>query len=60
MRSGDFLLKDEPRSGQSSDVDKDDIKALITLARHVIVREIEEKFKIPKLSVHGHIKSLDW
>ena len=56
--SGDFSLKDKPPSGRPSDVDEYDIKALIELDHHVTVREIEEKLKIPKSTVHRHIKSL--
>ena len=56
--SADFSLRDDPRSGRPSDVDKDDIKVLIKLNHHVTVREIEEKLKIPKSTVYRHIKSL--
>ena len=56
-RSGDFSNKDEQCSGRPSDVDEDDVKALIELDRHVTVREIEDKFKICKSTVHRHIKS---
>ena len=41
-----FSLKDAPRSDRPSDVDEDDIKALIELNHPVTVREIEEKLKI--------------
>ena len=58
FRSGDFSLKDEPRSGRPSEVDDDQIKALIELDRHVSEREIGEKLNIPKSTVHKHIKSL--
>ena len=34
-----------------------DIKALIELDRHITVREIKEKLKIPKSTVYRHIKS---
>ena len=58
FRSGDFSLKDEPRSGRQSNVDEDDIKVLIVLDHHVTVREIEAKLKIPKSTVRRHIKNL--
>ena len=58
FRSGDFSLKDKPRSDWRSDVDVDDIKALIESDRHVTEREIGEKLNIPKSTVHYHIKSL--
>jgi len=46
FHSGDFSLKDEPRSGRSSEVDDDQIQALIELERHVTEREIVEKLNI--------------
>ena len=58
FRSGDFSLKDEPRSGRPNEVDDDQIKALIELDRHITEREIGEKLNIPKSTVHYHIKSL--
>jgi len=47
FRSGDFSLKDEPRSGRPNEVDDDQIKALIELDRHVTERKIGEKLNIP-------------
>ena len=38
FRSGDFLLKDEQRSGRSNEVDDDQIKAITELDRHVTMR----------------------
>ena len=58
FRSGDFSLKDKPRSGRLSEVDVDDIKALIESDRHVTEREIGEKLNLPKSSVHNHIRRL--
>ena len=52
FRSGDFSLKDEPRSGWPNEVDDDQIKALIELDRHITEREIGEKLNIPKSTVH--------
>ena len=48
FRSGNFSLKDEPRSGRPNKVDDGQIKAIIEVDRHVTVREIEEMLKIPK------------
>ena len=48
FRSGNFSLKNEPRSGRPSNVDEDDIKAFIELDRHINLCEIEEKLKVPK------------
>ena len=58
FRSGDFSLKDEPRSGRPNELDDDQIKALIELDRHVTEREKGEKLNIAKSTVHYHIKSL--
>ena len=41
LRSGDFSLKDEQRSGRLNEVNVDQIKAKIESDRHVTVREIE-------------------
>ncbi|GFW35236.1 histone-lysine N-methyltransferase SETMAR [Trichonephila clavipes] len=46
FRSGDFLLKDEKRSGRPVEVDDDLIKAIIDLDHHSTTREIAEK--LPK------------
>jgi len=51
FRSGDFSLEDEPRSGRPSEVDDDQIKALIDLDCHVTEREIVDKLNIPKFTV---------
>ena len=40
FRSGDFSLKEDPRSGRPNEVDDDQIKAIIESDRHVTVREI--------------------
>ena len=58
FRSGDFSLKDKPRSGRPSEVDDADIKALIESDRHVTEREIGEKLNIPHSTIHDHIRRL--
>ncbi|XP_014482319.1 PREDICTED: histone-lysine N-methyltransferase SETMAR-like [Dinoponera quadriceps] len=58
FRSGDFLLKDEQRSDRPLQADDDQIKAIIELDRHISEREIGEKLKIPKSTIHDHIKRL--
>ncbi|XP_014488991.1 PREDICTED: histone-lysine N-methyltransferase SETMAR-like [Dinoponera quadriceps] len=58
FRSGDFSLKDEQRSGRPLQADDDQIKAIIELDRHISEREIGEKLKIPKSTIHDHIKRL--
>ncbi|XP_014473025.1 PREDICTED: histone-lysine N-methyltransferase SETMAR-like [Dinoponera quadriceps] len=46
FRSGDFLLKDEQRSGRPLQADDDQIKTIIELDRHIFEREIGEKLKL--------------
>ena len=58
FRSGDFLLKDEQRSGRSNKIDDNQIKAIIESDRHVTVREIEEMLKIPKSTIDRPIQRL--
>ncbi|XP_014487703.1 PREDICTED: histone-lysine N-methyltransferase SETMAR-like, partial [Dinoponera quadriceps] len=58
FRSGDFSLKDEQRLGRPLQADDDQIKAIIKLDRHLSEREIGEKLKIPKSTIHDHIKRL--
>jgi len=53
-RSGDFSLKDEPCSGRSSEVDDDQIKALIFLDRHLTECGIGEKLNLLKATVNRH------
>jgi len=55
--SGDFSLK-EQRTGRPMKADDEQIKAIIELDRHVTEREIGEKLKIPKSTIHDHIKRL--
>ena len=43
FRCGDFYLKDAPRSGRSTQVDDDKIKAVIENNRRSTTREIAEK-----------------
>ena len=58
FRSGDFPLKDEPRSGRPNEDDDDQIKAIIESDRHVTVQKIEEMLRIPKLTIDRHIQCL--
>ena len=46
FRSGDFYLKDAPRSGRPTEVDDDKIKAMIENNRRCTTREIVEKLNI--------------
>ncbi|XP_014486223.1 PREDICTED: histone-lysine N-methyltransferase SETMAR-like, partial [Dinoponera quadriceps] len=58
FRSGDFSLKYEQRSGRPLQADNDQIKAIIVLDRHISQRDIGEKLKIPKSTIHDQIKHL--
>ena len=46
FRSGDFDLRDAPRSGRPTEVDEHKIKAMIENNRRSTTREIAEKFNI--------------
>ncbi|CAD7013583.1 unnamed protein product [Ceratitis capitata] len=59
FRSEDFSLKEKPHSGRRSEVDDDDIKALLESDRHVTEREIAEILSIPKSIVHNHLRRLE-
>ncbi|XP_078051312.1 histone-lysine N-methyltransferase SETMAR-like [Augochlora pura] len=46
------------RSGRSSEIDDDKIKALVQANKHSAVRELAIALKVSIGSVHGHLKSL--
>ena len=58
FRSGDFDLKDAPRSGRLTEVDDDKIKAMIKNNRRSTTREIAEKLNISHTCVERHFKQL--
>ena len=60
FRSGDFDLKDAPRSGRPTEVDDDKIKAMIENNRRSTIREIAEKLNISHACVEGHLKPLGY
>lgn len=60
FRSGDFNLKDAPRSGRPIEVDGDKIKALVESNRRLTTREIAETLNISKSSVENHLKRLGY
>ena len=60
FRSGDFDLKDAPRSGRPTEVDDDKIKAMIINNRHSKTREIAEKLNISHTCVERHLKQLGY
>ena len=58
FRSGDFHLKDAPRSGRPTKADDDKIRAKIENNRHGTRREIAEKLNISHTCVKRHLKQL--
>ena len=55
LRSGDFSLNDEQRSGRPNQVNDDQID-IIEPDSHVTVQLIEEMINIPKSTIDPHIK----
>ena len=60
FRSGDFHLKDAPRSGHPTEVDDDKIKAMIENNRCSRTRKIAEKLNISHTCVKRHLKQLGY
>ncbi|XP_015430060.1 PREDICTED: histone-lysine N-methyltransferase SETMAR-like [Dufourea novaeangliae] len=58
FRSGDFSLKDDQRSGRPTEVDDDQIKAIIEEDRHITVREIAERLNVSHTTIENHLKCL--
>ena len=58
--SGDFNLKDAPRSGRPTEVENDNIKAMIKNNRRSTTREIAEKLNISHTCVERHLKQLGY
>ena len=60
FRSGDFDLKDAPRSGCPTEVDDDKIKAMIENNRCSTTLEIAEKLNISHTCVERHLQQLGY
>ena len=60
FRSGDFHLKDAPRSGHPTEVNDDKIKAMIENNRRSSTRGIAEKLNISHAYVERHLKQLGY
>ena len=58
--SGDFDLKDAPRSGRPTEVGGDKIKAMIENNQRSTTREIAEKLNISHTCVERHLKQLGY
>ena len=60
FRSGDFDLKDAPRSGRPTKVDDDKIKAMLENNQRSTTREIAETLNISHTRVGRHLKQLGY
>ena len=69
FRSGDFHLKDAPRSGRPTEVDDNKIKAMIKNNQRITTREIADKLnishtrcirKVSELRLYLRARALDW
>ena len=60
FRDGDFDIHDAPRSGRPTEVDSDELKALVGANPHYTTREIAETLKIHHSTVHDHLKKLGY
>ena len=60
FRSGDFDLKDIPRSGRPTEIDDDKIKAIIENNQRSTTREIAEKLNISHTCVERYLKQLSY
>ena len=60
FRSGDFDLKDAPRSGRPTEVDDNKIETMIENNRRSKAREIAEKLNILHKCVERHLKQLGY
>jgi len=58
FRSGNFDLKDAPRSGRLVEADKDAIKALLDANRRITTREIGLRLNLSNSTVYDHLKGL--
>ncbi|XP_015432529.1 PREDICTED: histone-lysine N-methyltransferase SETMAR-like [Dufourea novaeangliae] len=56
FRSGDFSLKDDQRSGRPTEVDDDQIKAIIEEDRHITVRGIAERLNVSHTTIVNNLK----
>ena len=58
--SGDFHLKDAPRSGRPTEFDREKIKAMIENNRRSTTRKIAENLNISHTCVERHLKQLGY
>ena len=60
FRSGDFVLKDAPRSGRPTEVDDDKIEAMIENNRRSTTQEIAQELNKSHTCVERHLKQLGY
>lgn len=60
FNEGDFDLNDAPRSGRPTEIDDDELKALVESNSHYTTRYMAETLKISNSSVHDHLKKLNY
>ena len=60
FRSGDFDLKDVPRSERPTEVDDNKINAMIENNRRSTTQKIEEKLNISHICIERHVKQLGY
>jgi len=60
FRSGNFNLEDAPRSGRPSEINDDEIKALIENDRHLTAEEIAKRINISATQIRAHLKAMGY
>ena len=55
FRDGDYSCEDTPRSGRPTEFDAQALKSLVESDPKVTVRELAERMKAPKSSIHFHL-----
>lgn len=58
FRSGEFSLEDAPRSGRPSEIESDEIMAMITNDRHLTTQEIADRFNVTRQTVGAKLHKL--
>lgn len=60
FRSGNFSMNDASRSGRSTEIESDDIKAIVDVNPTQTVREIATRLKISHTSVEKHLHKIGY
>ncbi|XP_014768936.2 histone-lysine N-methyltransferase SETMAR-like [Octopus bimaculoides] len=56
----EFSLEDDSRCGRPSTVDDDSLKVTIEENKNIMARELAEKLKVPKSTVHEHLVKIGY